>query len=73
MTNRDLTLACTAAAAVFCALCWWTGLHPRSKAPPAKEDAALTALRDSIYMEMGRTATLARQLSEIRGPYQWRN
>jgi hypothetical protein len=78
--KRDLYLVAAAAAAVFAAACWWTGLHPGAQTPPPREDPALTALRDSIHTEMiDRTAQLAAQLAEIRGPRTtrhvayWRN
>jgi hypothetical protein len=67
--SRDIYLVATAAAATFAVLCWWTGLHPGAQSPPEREDPRLTALRDSIYTEMiDRSAQLAAQLAEIRGP-----
>jgi hypothetical protein len=77
--SRDIYLVATAAAATFAVLCWWTGLHPGAQTPPPREDPALTALRDSVYTEMiDRSAQLAAQLAEIRGPRTrhvayWRN
>jgi hypothetical protein len=65
---RDIYLVAIGAAAMFAAACWWTGIHPGAQTPPPREDPALTALRDSIYVEMGRSTELAAQLAAMRGP-----